>query len=515
LFSWLPSVWDHEVDQIIWGRRVLVLLQTSSWVALWLIGRKLLDSLSALVGLAALLSVTYCIMHGIEFRYDTLITSLAILSCAINLLTRHRIGLVISGAVFSVALLSSPKAALFAMPVLITLIVSPDQDRSLKQTLRRLFYFGSGFSSGYLLFGGYHLWSAAKTVAGIEVKGVASTAVSMTERMFFTDARFPVFRAFRDTLQHDRVAWTLFISGIVLSSAGIYYCHGKERRRKLILFSLAIPFLVLPFYRNAYSYFYNTILPGLSVGAAAFLAPGQAEPRQRTREALKVIGALGLIFFFTIEAREMHLLNSSDRVAHVREVISGVKEVFPEPTDYVDRSAMITSYPKVGPFMTKLNMKRNRETEFLWARKFLEEGGVRFLINNVAALDLSQGRTRILEDDRSFRRADVDVFKDNFVHHWGPLWVLGKKLNFGAAREEQTAEFLVPGTYTLNTGNPVTLGDRSLRPWDTIQLEKGKHTFVASSPGEVVFKWGDNLKLPRKEAPSGPLFDGFVMVPRP
>ena len=65
LFSWLPSLWDHEVDQIIWGRRALVLLQTSSWVALWLIGRKLLDSLSALVGLAALFSVTYCIMYGI------------------------------------------------------------------------------------------------------------------------------------------------------------------------------------------------------------------------------------------------------------------------------------------------------------------------------------------------------------------------------------------------------------------------------------------------------------------
>ena len=55
LFFWLPSFWDHEVDQIIWGRRVLVLLQSSSWVALWLIGRKLLDSLSDLVGLAALL----------------------------------------------------------------------------------------------------------------------------------------------------------------------------------------------------------------------------------------------------------------------------------------------------------------------------------------------------------------------------------------------------------------------------------------------------------------------------
>jgi len=506
LFSWLPSVWDNEVDQIIGGRRVLFVLQASSLAALWLTGRKILDSLSTLVGLAALLSVSYFLIHGIEFRYDTLITGLALWSCAVNILVRHRLGPVLAGITYAVAMLCSLKSALFVPPILVSLIVSADEEFSFKHRVRRVLYFGSGFAGALLLLGGHHLQTEQA-----QVQSAVAKAGVVIESYFYADARFPGISVFQKTLQHDRFAWLLFLLGMTLSSAGIYYCRGEARRRNLILFSLATPLLVLPFYRNSFPYFYAAVLPGVSLGAAAFLAPGHSGSYRQLREAGKIVGALSLILFFTLQARQMHVLNKSDRVSHVREVVAGVKEVFPEPTPYIDRAAMITSYPKIGPFMTALRMLHYRSRKEFQVKDFIENHGARFLLNNVTALDLSRESPWAEDPGHSYPKRDVLVLKNNFVHHWGPLWVLGKRLDFSAARQEQSGEFLVAGVYTLSAGHPVTFGDRTLRLGDTIQLEKGRHSFMSSAPGEVVFKWGDHLRLPRTIATSDRLFDGERM----
>jgi hypothetical protein len=225
LFWFLPHVTDNEIDQIIVGRRILLVLQASSWAALIWVGRKLVDSLSAVVGITILLSVTYYIIHGIEFRYDPLITSLAIWACVLNVMLAHPVARVGAGVLYAIALMVSLKSALFGVPIVLSLLVELEEPPSWRRALRRTIEFSLGFFGALLLLGGYHYWASIAPV-----RGVSSSTKGLVDRLFYWDARFPEWRAFRNTLRHDRFAWLFFLLGITLSCSGICYRSGAARR---------------------------------------------------------------------------------------------------------------------------------------------------------------------------------------------------------------------------------------------------------------------------------------------
>ena len=104
---------------------------------------------------------------------------------------------------------------------------------------------------------------------------------------------------------------------------------------------------------------------------------------------------------------------------------------------------------------------------------------------------------------------DFDVLKDHFVHHWGALYVAGKKF-----RPDETGgssfEVLIAGPYTLESQGTVYLDGQAVMPGEVVHLEAGEHLLdAAPGSGEVVLRYGDNLHRPARRPADQPIYVGL------
>ena len=104
---------------------------------------------------------------------------------------------------------------------------------------------------------------------------------------------------------------------------------------------------------------------------------------------------------------------------------------------------------------------------------------------------------------------DFEVLQKNFVHHWGPIWVAGKK--FPAGKKNATDfEILIPGRYTLSAEAPVAIDGQLVMPGEVIRLGPGFHHLAKGSTNrEVTLKIGEHLFVPSESYQGGQLFDGL------
>jgi hypothetical protein len=185
--------------------------------------------------------------------------------------------------------------------------------------------------------------------------------------------------------------------------------------------------------------------------------------------------------------------------------------MFPEPTPYIDRCSMVSSYPKKGVFMSLWGMSGYYSRGEPIFRDILEHEQPRFLIANRRMLELDDlGPDEHGPAHFGLFEEDVAVLKANFVHHWGAIYVAGKRLSLPSDGTERVVEILIEGTYTVESAGAVMVDGVRRQPGDALTLEKGSHTVSAlEAGGEVVLRWGDHLYRPRQSAPEGPLFTGF------
>ena len=104
---------------------------------------------------------------------------------------------------------------------------------------------------------------------------------------------------------------------------------------------------------------------------------------------------------------------------------------------------------------------------------------------------------------------DFATLRDNYVHHWGTLYVAGKRLALSA--EPMSFEILIPGRYTLESAGEVLIDGQSYPAGSTLALTAGAHTIegLEVGLGEVVLRWGEDLYRPAAPPPPGWIFAGF------
>lgn len=504
LFRWLVSVPGHEVEQILVARWVMFGCGLITCALLIYIGRRLLGGSSGVFAAFVLSSFWFVQHHGTSFRYDVIIATLA-LACVALMISSPRAlwpG-VAAGVLGGLAVAISIKSALY-FPAFIVVSAAPlwvEEDRRPVVWRAAAFVLTGLFTTVSLL-----AWHKT-TLAAVEVSASehAGTAIG---GMLKLDEPFPRMAQLMQTLRWDTPTWVLLLLGFGVVVAGLLYERGRVRASFLCVAMLASPLASLYFYRNAWPYYYVCLLPGASLLAGALWR--FAELRARTRPLLALLAALVMAVPVARTAWLWYDNNSEDEIAAHKDLIAAVHEIFPEPVPYIDRCSMVSSYPKVGWFMSTWGMSRyHREGQDVMA-DLLREEQPKLLINNIVHLDISRSRRK--KDKLALRPGDFATLKNNFIRHWGRLWVAGKRLQAKPDEEGTPFEILIEGAYTYEGKAPVELNGERLDPGDVVELSQGDHRVrsLEEKTVRVTLRYGDHLLKPERK-PIAPkrFFRGF------
>jgi len=283
---------------------------------------------------------------------------------------------------------------------------------------------------------------------------------------------------------------TALVSIVVTASR-----NKEERLELLVLLSCAAPLLSLVIYRNAFPYFFPFIVPPgmLLVG---WLGDRQAWPRLGLPIAASLMVAWAVFVAF---------LWSSHGQMVQRQTIAAVHRMFPQPVVYIDRSGMIASFPRRGFFMSTWGMLNYHKGPPIFS-EILSRETVPLLIISGPALNESAGLIAGVPDQLRLYPQDEKVLQQNYIQHWGRIWVAGKRLD--ANPEPSTFRVMIPGRYTVE-GAPASIDGRALPPGATVDLERGLHSVKSATPQILTLRWGNHLYRPANAPLPGPMYRGF------
>lgn len=506
LFGWLSRVPGHEVGQLFVARSLLWLSPVVCAALTYAIGRRLLDRTAALFAPLCYLSITYLIEHGTSFRPDTLSAPIALGGLYLVLTRRSPRAMALAGALFALALLITIKSVLYvAVAGLIWCLrwlAESDRRRSL---LRAAAVLGLALIVVFALLWSWHGSSLAPAEEGSNASFLQRSAA----KVFLTHGFFPRWPYFARTLRWDALAWGLIAAGALVALRDAALGPAERRRRGLTLLVLALPLATLLVYRNAFPYFYVFILsPPVLLAGLAFERLLASAGTLRSR--LPAILAAVLVATLGIQGIAHSLRHAQDQNRDVKALLDAVHRAFPEPVPYIDRCSMVATFPKVGFFMSTWGLESYLAAGEPILRELLETEQPRFLIANVPSLwfflpDELTARLRypLLPQDRA-------ALRDNFVEHWGLLFVAGKRLELGAGAGVERFEILISGPYTLEAPGAVVIDGAEILPGEVVELSQGVHE--ARSPAgsmRLVLRWGDHLYRPPPPARPQRLFRDF------
>lgn len=497
LFSWVLKVSDVGIEQIIAGRRAMFALWLVTVLLVGWIGRRLIGGSAGVFAafVASVFAVT--LEHGTAFRYDPLLVTL-FLGAAAACLNRGWAGPVIAGACMALAGLVTLKASLF-IPSLVVVLLAPALDaRHRSRALKRagLFLVTGAVVGGLLLW--WHRWGMEPRPASRWAASAANTALGRL---------FPQRGAFLNSLADDPVPWELLLLGLVISIALLVRSGTSRahRTRLLRVLALAAPLASIVFYRNAFPYFYTSVLPGAALLAG--VAWRGLELTARGRRSIAWAAGAGVLLL-CLPLHAWYEDHRDDTVARQRAAIEGVRQIFPEPVPYLDRCGMAAPYPRVGLFMSSWTMTSYRARQRPVVREWLTRDQPVFVLANISSLELDAPWRKHMY---AWLPEDYALLQDHYLHHWGPVWVAGRQLQLEPGVATPT-EILIAGRHTIEATVPVEIDGRRFSPGDVVLLEQGTHhvTAVAEQQVTVRLRWGDHLPVPDKRLlPDGELFVGF------
>jgi hypothetical protein len=210
--------------------------------------------------------------------------------------------------------------------------------------------------------------------------------------------------------------------------------------------------------------------------------------------ALVVIGGLVL-------AGAMHYRRYVQRDQRLqRAVVATVHRMFPQPVAYIDRASMVGSFPQAGFFMSTWGMETYRAA----GRPVLSENAARrppaFMIVGHPAQEWALAGLP-LSHPLALAPRDAAFLRQNFIPHWGPIWVAGKTVGKGRF------EMGIPGLYTVEAASAVRIDGRMVAPGQTVRLSAGPHKLEGVE--RATLRIGERLYRPASPPPVGRLFWGF------
>lgn len=496
LFWWLPGLGGDEISQVMAARGVFILLLGLSMYLLYRISRHFFSRTAGLFAVAISLSMTNVINHGFTFRYDTL--SLALIFLALFLLLQGDMRRWLGAAVATALAMLVTVKTVFFLPTLIAfaLIAAAAEGWSRRVLIRGAVAAGAAV----LVFGGLfflHLSLLGLGAAG----GTAETASLLSDaggRMLGAGVLAPRLPTLLLSLAQNPAQWLVILAGVLMALLALI--KKQQRGRAIAVVALALPLFTPIIYRNAFAYFYVMILPPAAIATGYFVETLRARAERPSGasggDSARLLLLTPLIIALVMGGSYYSSRLFDQRISQ-RETIALVHALFPEPVPYIDRNAMVASFPKAGLFMSTWGMKIYRAEGRPVMRALLETEAPVLLLANTILLDLNGGGgADIVEQRRLLLGEDFDVLRDNFIHFWGIVYLAGKRFEFDGSGT-QSFEILVPGPYTLEAEGEVIIDKTRLVPGGVVVLERGPHAITADAGlPRAVLVYGDNPKRP-------------------
>ncbi|WP_438958683.1 hypothetical protein [Porticoccus sp.] len=503
-FGWLPWISVNEVNQIVVARMFMVLLQLLTAIFLYQIARQFFLKSTAFFVVISYFSVQYILLLGSDFRADPIATFLLVLS--INLMLSLTASLVVPaviGLLLALSLMITIKSAFYLPVIGLLYLVSFYQPESRHLKLKQ------GFIAIFSLIGSllmlYYLHKASIGEATGEVQVALSESYLKT---IASQTFFPRLDFFIASLKQDFVFWILVLTGLLILIRAIILEKDFARIKTLQLFVLALPLLTLLFYRNAFPYYYSFMLatPALLAGVC------WEKLMSHSTGISRVISKLLLGFFTFVILYKGFATPFNKNMHSQQEMLTVIHQLFPEPVHYIDRCSMVSSFKKEGFFMSTWGTESYREAGEPIFGDIIEEQQPKFLLANKLQLDLGlpdEVRKKVIHPDYDLLGDDLNTLRENYIPHWGKLYVAGKYLVVSKPNKYYEIKVLIEGKYTFEGGNPVILNDQKLLPGEVVFLKKGVHRAMSSEAGVFAFRWGEHLPTPEKSPPDSYLFSGF------
>ena len=496
LFRWLPRSGGNEIDQIIAARAVYYVLLLGTCGFMYLISRRFLTRAAGLFAVLLYLSYAEVIGFATTFRYDGL--GLFLSMGALTLATRWpavTASVVAAAGLAALSVIVTIKSLFYFPTLVLLLLIGAGGTKGSSNVVRAAAFVAVAVVSFATLYALHNAALPNATVGGSValIRFIGPTGILLTD--LFAQRGYLL-----RSMAVNVWTWVYLAAGV----AGLLLVALRKRhlgREVLVPLVLLIPLASLAVYRNAFPYYYVFIMPAAAIVAAV---PFDAIVRGGEKGSRVVAAAMVLVVLlgFGFHYRD----HSRDETRAQRQLIEVVHRIFPYPAPYVDATSLIASFPKVGFFMSTWGMQRYRFTgeavfeDLLLERRplFVLTGGP-IHIQDADTDNLSGG---LLTDD-------LKVLRDNYIPHWGPIYVAGKELVV-TDTDWTLTEILIPGPYTVEALEPVLLQSGVFTPGDVVTLEQGP-VRIRSSAGsqKIKLRWGEKLYRPSERPVPEPVIRGF------
>jgi hypothetical protein len=504
LLGWVPWISTNEVIQIIAARCFLFLLFLASGILLYLIARNFFDRTAALFAVFCWLSLSNVIQHGSSLRADSFCSFFFLLACfALLREGRTRSWAAVAGIAMGLSLMVSIKAAIHVVSLLALLgaawMISAEKKPVFRKAAAFLSVMVLTFGLGFLI----HRGTLPLPDAAMQqtfVRHASSKTIVFKEF-------FPRWAYFAGTFANNFFIWLLLVVGVCIT---ILELIRKRNKKGLIALSFLVPLLSLPFYRNAFPYYYFFIISPAILFCSVL--PRRILQDFRRTGSGTLLFCLSLIFLTIAGSAAFHFINAfrhdNDSQA---ELIGVIHKMFPEPVPYIDGCAAVASYPNAGFFMSTWGFENYLAAGQPIFRRILQEKRPQFMLANTPHLDFRFPRDHLFfKINHDFMDEDKKILRENFIKYWGMLWLPGKTLQFGKTGEQQIFDILIPGIYAIEGKNHVIIDGKLNSPGETFFLAAGKHSAQPVKNGrKIILRWGEVSHIPTNPPPSISTFYGF------
>ena len=512
LFSWLPMVSMNEIDQVMAARLVMFSFFVGSSVFTYLIAKYFLNTTGALFSVLCYVSISNIIIHGTSFRFDPICSLLFLIAVYLFLNKPGRnVGISLSGFCMALSMMISFKS-FFYMVTLIVLclcLLYISEDR--RETIKNIILFYISFLISLLLLFMYHshmLFDMQYKDFLFSVSGNVKHTVGL--KLFF-NGYIHNWQYLVIFIIENIVVVSLLISGLILI---IYkYAIGNNiYNNNIIILSFLVNCAPLVYYRYNHPYFYVFILSPAIVLCGIIVNGLEKINHGKMLYIVPIlISLLSLIVFSNV----IHHYNNNafDQNISKKEIVNAVHKMFPTPVPYIDRCFMISSFPGVGLQMTTRDMERYSKANNPIMRDMIVQQKPKLIVANIVYLDLKlpyNGNAKDIFFNYPLLEEDYEVLRRNYIHHWGKLYVPGKKFNFNSEKKEEKFKILIPGTYTIETTENIQINGVNYENGDIIRLDNTIYEVKPRIiPSEVVIRWGNNIYKPNDDPSLQPIFFGY------
>jgi hypothetical protein len=318
----------------------------------------------------------------------------------------------------------------------------------------------------------------------------------------FFDSVFPRALDLIWMLIPNPLFWVMLAQGVGITWSAACKPENRSGRQVYLPLVLALPVLTPILYRNAFPYFYPFILaPAAILVGLAFDKQRQGVAKPDGVPPAKLAAVLVLVQCVILLLGSVAKLGDGMRIQ--RETIAAVQSMFPNPVHYIDGFGVLADYPRSGFFMSGWGVENYRRAGQPVFAELVARHQPPFVLADSPSLYSALVPGVELDSDRTFLPEDTRFLNENYVPHWGMLFVAGKHL---ASEGGGVLGFdiTVAGEYRLEAATPLVIDGMTLDPGGTLALVAGAHTAdFGAAAGEVLLRWAQASSVPAP--PTDPL----------